>query len=350
MPSREPSWWYLPKPALTARLLTPMAALYGAIGARRMQKPPSTSSSLPVICIGNFTAGGTGKTPLALLLADRLMQRGLTPVFLTRGYGSRARHPTVVDPARHVAADVGDEALLLARKARVMVAPDRAAGARAIIEQRLDADLIIMDDGLQNPSLKKDLRIAVVDGARGFGNGLVIPAGPLRAPLTVQLAQTDVVVVNGRRDDRDEIARSIAPAFTGPVLSAHQVPEVDFSWLTGTPVLAFAGIGNPQRFFQLLEELGAPLVKGRSFADHHVFTDQEAADLLADAQRLGATLVTTEKDLVRLSGTSGARAALARSARPFAITTTFHDDGEDQLLGLILESVTRRQRAPQPVG
>jgi tetraacyldisaccharide 4'-kinase len=315
-----------------------------------MQRSPSAKSPLPVVCIGNFTAGGTGKTPLALLVADRLLRRGLTPVFLTRGYGSRVRCPTLVDPVRHGAADVGDEALLLARKARVMVAPDRAAGVRAIIEHRLDADLIIMDDGLQNPSLAKDLRIALVDGARRFGNGLVIPAGPMRAPLGVQLAHTDVIVVSGRSEDRDRITRAIAPAFTGLVLSAHQVPAVESSWLTGTPVVAFAGIGNPQRFFKLLQQLGAHLVQERSFADHHAFTDGEAADLLATAQRLGATLVTTEKDLVRLAGASGARGELARAARPLAISTAFHDDGEDRLLDLVLEALTRRQSARQPVG
>ncbi len=349
MPSREPSWWYLPQPTLTARVLAPAAALYGAIAAHRMQRPPSTKSPLPVICIGNFTAGGTGKTPLALLVADRLIGRGFTPVFLTRGYGSRVRGPTVVDPMRHGAADVGDEALLLARAACVMVAPDRTAGARAIVEN-LNADLIIMDDGLQNPSLAKDLRIAVVDGARGFGNGLVIPAGPMRAPLALQFAHADVVVVNGRRDDRDGIARAIAPAFCGPIISAHQAPAGDFSWLTGTPVVAFAGIGNPQRFFKLLQQLGAHLVQERSFADHHAFTDGEAADLLAAAQRLGATLITTEKDLVRLAGASGARGELARSARPLAISTAFHDDGEDRLLNLVLEALTRRRSALQPVG
>ncbi|MBY0225652.1 MAG: tetraacyldisaccharide 4'-kinase [Hyphomicrobium sp.] len=349
MPSREPPWWYLPQPTLTARLLAPAAALYGTIGARRMQRPPSATSPLPVVCIGNFTAGGTGKTPLALLVADRLMQRGLTPVFLTRGYGSRARHPTVVDPARHVAADVGDEALLLARAACVMVAPDRPAGARAI-QQRPGADLIIMDDGLQNPSLAKDLRIAVVDGARGFGNSRVIPAGPLRAPLAVQLAHTDIVVVNGRREDRDSIARAVAPAFTGPVLSAQQMPAGESGWLAGTPVVAFAGIGNPQRFFQLLKRLGAHVVEERSFTDHHAFTNIDAADLLAAAQRLGAILVTTEKDLVRLAGASGARGELARSARPLAITTAFHDDGEDRLIDFVLEALTRRQRARQPLG
>lgn len=350
MPSREPSWWYLPQPALTAQLLAPAAAVYGAIGGRRMKKPACAKSPLPVICIGNFTAGGTGKTPLALLLADRLSRRGLTPVFLTRGYGSRVRHPTVVDPARHVAADVGDEALLLARAAGVMVAPDRTAGARAIIEEHPNADLIIMDDGLQNPSLAKDLRIAVVDGARGLGNGLVIPSGPLRAPLAVQLAHTDIVVVNGRRSDRDGIARAIAPAFTGPVLSAHQVPAVESSWLAGTAVVAFAGIGNPQRFFQLLQRSGAHLVQERSFADHHAFTNSEATDLLAAAQRLGATLVTTEKDFVRLAGASGACGELARAARPLAISTAFHDDGEDRLIGLVLETLSQRQSARQSAG
>jgi tetraacyldisaccharide 4'-kinase len=172
----------------------------------------------------------------------------------------------------------------------------------------------------------------------------------MRAPLAQQFAHTDVVVVNGRRDDRDGIARAIAPAFCGPIISAHQAPAGDFSWLTGTPVVAFAGIGNPQRFFKLLQQLGAHLVQERSFADHHAFTDDEAAELLAAAQRLGAPLVTTEKDLVRLAGASGARGELARAARPLAISTAFDDDGEDRLLDLVLEALTRRQIALQPVG
>lgn len=344
MPFREPSWWYQPAPNLTARLLSPAAFLYGAISARRMHRGSVAACSVPVVCIGNFTAGGTGKTPLALLLAERLRRQGLAPVILTRGYGSGVRAPTLVDLARHGSSDVGDEALLLARAAPVMVAPDRAAGAQAIADSALKADLILMDDGLQNPSIAKDVRIAVVDGDRGFGNGLVIPAGPLRAPLSVQSAAADVVVVNGRREDGDRIARVLGPSVSAPILTAHQEPAADKAWLNGTRVVAFAGIGNPARFYRLLERLGAQIAGQHSFPDHHAFTEEDAARLLSDANRLGARLVTTEKDLVRLTGQTGARGDLARQSQPLAIAMVFDGDGEERLLSLITDALKTRSR------
>jgi len=334
--SREPGWWYRTQPSLIARALAPVASVYGAIAVRRMHKAPSYRSKIPVVCIGNFTAGGTGKTPLALWLAERLQQRGISAVFLTRGYGSTVRAETSVDLSRHRAADVGDEAMLLARAGPVMVSPDRAAGARAILVSYPTAAVILMDDGLQNPALHKDLCIAVVDGARGFGNGCVIPAGPLRAPLAPQLARTDVIVVNGRRDDRDAIEEALAPVFSGPILSAWPEPTAATDWLRGTRVVAFAGIGNPARFFRLLEAAGAVLVARHAFADHHDFNETEAARLINEAETQGAQLVTTEKDLVRLASTDGPRADLYRCARPLAISLNVDAEAEHLLIGKIV--------------
>lgn len=341
VPFREPSWWYQPEPGGVARLLTPAAWIYGNLSARRMSKRPAYTASMPVICIGNFTAGGTGKTPLALWIADQLAAQNITPVFLTRGYGSPVRAPTLVDRSRHRAADVGDEALLLARAGRVMVSPDRVAGVRAISALQAGGDVILMDDGLQNPAVAKDLTIAVVDGARAFGNGHVIPSGPLRAALDVQLAKVDIVVVNGGQEDRDRIAVRIAPCFLGPVLSAGPEPATDSSWLRGQRVLAFAGIGNPERFFRMLEGLGAMVIGRRRFADHHAFTDTEAAELLSEANKLSATLVTTEKDFVRL-GSTGVQADLQRATQPLPIALSFHDGGGAVLMARIAAAMARR--------
>lgn len=341
MPFREPSWWYEPEPGGVARLLTPAAWAYGRLTARRMSKQPAYTASLPVICVGNFTAGGTGKTPLALWIADQLVAQKRSPVFLTRGYGSDVRVPTLVDRSRHRAADVGDEALLLARAGRVMVSPDRVAGAKALTDGRIAGDVILMDDGLQNPGVAKDLTIAVVDGARAFGNGHIIPSGPLRAALDVQLAKVDVVVVNGGQEDRDRIAVRIAPWFSGPVISAEMKPIADTSWLQGQRILAFAGIGNPKRFFRMVEGLGATVVGARRFADHHAFTDGEAAQLLSEAEKLSATLVTTEKDFVRL-GSTGVQGDLQRAARPLPVALSFHDGGETVLMARITAAIARR--------
>lgn len=312
-----------------------------------MNAPAGMAAAQPVICIGNFTAGGTGKTPLAIWLAHHLTEQGLSPVFLTRGFGSAVRRPTAVDLHIHQARDVGDEALLLARAAPVMVSPDRIAGARAIAESDSGAGVIVMDDGLQNPTLIKDFTIAVVDGARGFGNGRVIPAGPLRAPLSAQLARTDVIVVNGRREDRDRIAALIEPAFTGPILQASAEAIGDTAWLGGERVMAFAGIGNPDRFFRLLDQLGAVVVGKRRFADHHAFTDQEAARLVADAQQLGARLVTTEKDFVRISQ-SGAQADLRQHTRTLPIGLQFGSNDAATLLRRISDTLARRLAPHQP--
>src|SRR6476661_643641 len=192
----EPSWWYAPAPGRLAMLLQPLGAIYGRVAEARYFRTTPYRSRLPVICIGNFTSGGTGKTPLAIHLCERLKAAGHEPAVLTRGYGGRLSGPYWVNAASDVARDVGDEALLLARAAPTLVARDRRAGAHAIEMGPHPVTVIVMDDGLQNPGLAKDLTIAVVDGGRGLGNGLTMPAGPLRAPLPFQLELTDAIVVN----------------------------------------------------------------------------------------------------------------------------------------------------------
>ena len=227
-----PFWWTATSP--TATMLAPLGWLYGEIAGRRMART-GARASIPVICVGNLVAGGAGKTPTAIAIADLLRAMGRRPVFLTRGYGGRIRKPTLVDPLVHGAAETGDEPLLLAAHAPTIVSPDRVAGARLAATQ---GDVIVMDDGLQNPSLGKDLRIAVVDAGAGVGNGRCIPAGPLRAPLSVQDKFIDMVLLVGKGG---------RPAgLSAPVLRARLVPDAAASSrLSGQPVLAFAGIGRP---------------------------------------------------------------------------------------------------------
>ena len=346
MPLKEPGWWYSAEGGgLAARLLSPAAKAYGAIAEARFRREQPYRASLPVICIGNFTAGGTGKTPLTRLVLEHLISLGERPVCLTRGYGGCVAGPVWVEPGRHRAADVGDEPLLLARSAPVVVSRDRVAGARAIEAAEPKATVIVMDDGLQNPSLAKDLTIAVVDANRGMGNGHVIPAGPLRAPLAFQLGLVDCIVVNGRSvlppADAEQVFERLKRSFLGPVLRAEPQPDGDVTALAGAKVAAFAGIANPGRFFRLLEDIGAEIVHSVSFADHHEISDAEAEALMAAARRLGATLVTTEKDAARLAGASGACASLRESTTILPIKTVFLDRDAmrmDALLGAELRT------------
>lgn len=261
---------------------------------------------VPVVCVGNLTAGGTGKTPLALLIGEELDRLGARPAFLTRGYGGRVKGPHWVVRGHDRATEVGDEPLLLARTAPTMVCRDRAEGARSIIATGAQHGAIVMDDGLQNGALAKDLVIAVVDGKRGIGNGLVMPAGPLRAALAFQLDLVDAVLVNmppGAGVSDTQFTHWLRDHFGGPVLRATTRPTGDTGWVMGAQILAFSGIGAPQRFFALLVELGARLSECRAFPDHHAFTDAEGSALLKDAKRAGADLCTTEKDWLRLPET-----------------------------------------------
>jgi tetraacyldisaccharide 4'-kinase len=318
------------------RLLRPVSRLYAALIDRRMTHTLGYRSRLPVICIGNFTAGGTGKTPLALLVGAELKRRGHRPAFLTRGYGGRHRGPRWVDGGLDTAADVGDEALLLARMAQTLVARDRASGARVIEAAPEGFTAIVMDDGLQNPTLVKDLSIAVVDSSRGLGNGEVFPAGPLRAPLDLQLGLTDAIVVNGASATSDSGTTAwLRQRFQGPVLAASPAPAADIGWVLGARIVAYAGIVNPQRFFKLLEELGATVVDRAVFKDHHPYSDEDAARLLDLAGRHEALLATTEKDWVRLLVTTGQRRALREASRTIPISLKIDRRDEDRLAVLL---------------
>lgn len=323
---REPSWWYGSGPGWQAALLAPVSRLYGVIAERRYVRSNPIKATRPVICVGNFTAGGTGKTPMSLFLASIVKEAGREPWFLSRGYGGSETGPVRVDPAIHTASDIGDEPLLLARTAPTVVARHRRDGAAFIASMASPSAVIIMDDGLQNPAITKDFSIAIVDGRRGFGNGNVIPAGPLRAPLAFQARLADCVVVIGKNAARHPPSLATFLATTRcPVMAAETVPSGDTEWLRDRPVIAYAGIANPQRFFAMLERLGARIVSRHVFADHEPYSQTTAAALLTDSQTRNALLVTTEKDLARLQGSSGHMAELCKQSKTLPITLTFDE-------------------------
>jgi len=280
---RAPDFWKTPGPL--ALLLAPLGWLYGASVARKARHAAPYKSSARVICVGNLTAGGSGKTPVAMAVAETLTARGKKVFFLTRGYGGSETGPLLVKNQNADA--VGDEALLLARIAPTIVARDRAAGAK-LAESR-GAEVIVMDDGHQNFTLAKSLSLVVVDGASSFGNGLMIPAGPLREKVTQGLARADAVIVMGNGDPD-------LCAFAGPVLRAHLTAEG--AAFDGKRVFAFAGIGRPEKFVETLRAGGAVVAGTQFFADHHPYSATEIAALRRWAK--GAVLVTTEKDFVRL--------------------------------------------------
>ncbi|HZO46311.1 MAG TPA: tetraacyldisaccharide 4'-kinase [Xanthobacteraceae bacterium] len=330
---REPPFWWRPGGSAAA-MLAPFAAVYGAVAARRLARN-GVSAGVPVVCIGNPTVGGAGKTPAALTIASMLAVDGETPVFLTRGYGGRLTGPVWVVPLQNRAADVGDEPLLLARVAPTIVARDRVAGAQGAVAA--GASVIVMDDGFQNPSLAKDFSVLVVDGRRGIGNGRTIPAGPLRAPLAAQLdrAQALIVVGEGGATGVADEARKLAL----PVFGARLAPDAAFTTsLAGKRVLAFAGIGDPEKFFTTLRMVGVTVAAARGFDDHHRYTRADAQALCAEAERDGLALVTTEKDLARMQGDEYA-AELAARSRALPVTLAFDDDAGFR--SLLREQVTR---------
>ena len=321
MPLEAPFWWYRKKGAL-ASVLAPLGRIYGRIAERRFAGVTPYRSALPVICIGNFTAGGGGKTPTAIAVATLLKAQGAKPAFLTRGYGGTHEGPVLVAKGQS-AEEVGDEPLLLAEVAPTFVAADRIAGAKAI--EATDADVIVMDDGFQNPGLAKDLSLVVVDAGAGIGNGLVMPAGPLRAPFQEQMARADALVVIGDGGR----AAPVIEAFANhgkPAFKAHMVPRLDKRWLSVLPVIGFAGIARPSKFFDTLRGNGARLIDERAYPDHYRYSERQARSLLKEAKDYNAMLVTTEKDWVRLPDDDGSDAAeLKHRSRPFAIMIEFDD-------------------------
>lgn len=294
---REPRFWY-GSPSLMSWLLWPASAIYGAVAARRMARP-GTHAGVPVICVGNYHLGGAGKTPVTLALAEMLHAMGERPVVVSRGYGGSLEGPVEVDARRHMAAEVGDEPLMMAERVPVVVARDRVAGA--VLARASSASVVLLDDGLQNPALIKDITLAVVDGTRALGNRRVFPAGPLRAPLAPQLARTDVMIVVGAGCSADDLTRAMT-ARGALVLRANFVADArSVERLQERRVLAFAGIGDPERFFATLRANAIDVAETRAFADHHAYAPYEISALRARAMEQGFTLVTTEKDMARIA-------------------------------------------------
>ncbi|WP_293867068.1 tetraacyldisaccharide 4'-kinase [uncultured Alsobacter sp.] len=323
---RAPAFWWRPH-SLPATLLAPLGWIYGAVTARRMARA-GQKASLPVVCIGNFVAGGAGKTPTAIAVARDLAALGRRPVFLSRGYGGSLAGPVVVDPAVHAADECGDEPLLLARVAPVVVATDRAAGAALAARH---GDVIVMDDGLQNPTLQKDLRLAVVDGESGVGNGACVPAGPLRAPLARQLPHVDAVIVIGAGSAGDRVAAQAAQAGVDVLRARLEADATVAGRLAGRSVLAFAGIGRPEKFWASLDRAGARVTATRAFPDHHAYASAEIAGLLGEASAKGLLAVTTEKDWVRLAGVATPDQMSRIAVLP--VTLAFADEtGRNRLL------------------
>ena len=319
---RAPEFWY--HDGWLSKLLTPLSALWCWGAEYRQSGIESFRPSIPVICVGNIVVGGTGKTPVVLALAEHLQSRGRRVHLLTRGYGGTETGPTLVAPDAHDAKRVGDEPLLLCRVAPTWVSRWRPDGAAAAASK--GADTILMDDGFQNFTIAKDLSLVVVDGSVGFGNGRVMPAGPCREPVAAGLARADAIIIIG--DDQKSIAQMAAPL---PVLRAKLVPQPENFDLKGKRVLAFAGIGRPQKFFRMMEtEIQAALVDAVAYPDHYAYKADDLETLLGQARLLDAIPVTTEKDWVRIP--AGYRA----SVRPVGITLTWD---ETETLDRLLDGV-----------
>lgn len=297
---RAPGFWGNPPeaPGWQARVLAPLGWIWAAVTRRRMARGPGVRVGVPVICVGNLTAGGAGKTPTVAALAERLAARGVAAHVVSRGHGGSLGGPVRVEGARHTAAEVGDEPLLLSAFAPVWVGRDRAAAARAAVAA--GAQAIVMDDGFQNPGLAKDLSVIVVDAGFGFGNGRVIPAGPLREPAPGGLARADLLLALGEAEERATLDGRWPATTALPRLDGRLAPlETGMDW-AGLRAFAFAGIGRPGKFFATLRGLGAEIVGRRDFADHAAYAPAILARLEGEARALGAQLVTTEKDAVRL--------------------------------------------------
>jgi tetraacyldisaccharide 4'-kinase len=331
---RAPAFWSIrhgrDAAPIIRLLLSPLGWLYGVSVARRLTKAKPVQLPIPVISLGNINVGGTGKTPLAHLLREEVSGLVEGPVaILSRGYGGTLEGPIFVEPTRHSAFEVGDEPLMLAADGAVIVAKDRSAGGRFGVEHGMKA--LILDDAHQNPALAKNLSIVVVDGQTGFGNGHLIPAGPLREPSSRGLARADLVITMGpvSEDTVDDLA-----GFQGPILKADLQPTPNT--LAGK-VLGFCGIGRPEKFDATLRQLGLDVVDMYPFPDHHPYSETDLSRLTKAAVDYGATLVTTQKDFVRLPK------PFAQNVRVIPVTATLSDPAALRaILAATLDTASQR--------
>lgn len=333
-----PFWWE--KPDWRAWMLTPFSALYGLVAARRMASARREKMAAPVLCVGNFTVGGAGKTPAAIALADAAREAGRKPGILSRGHGGSLSGPHLVDLEHDGARHVGDEPMLLARAAPVAVTPDRAAGARLLIDQ--GCDFLIMDDGFQSARIHIDHALVVVDGRRGLGNGYTLPAGPMRAPLHAQMRHADALLVVGEGEAASTAIRQAARA--GKPVHHASVRTRNGAEVAGRRVLAFAGIGEPAKFFDTVAKAGGELAKTRAFGDHHAFSDADIRELESEADRAGLVPVTTAKDAVRMSTGSSAAREFARRLTVIEIGLVFEpEDAPERIIAATLAAHEARR-------
>lgn len=328
---QAPRFWWQPGRGLW---LSPLAALYGTAAWLRMRRL-GRGVGVPVICLGNLTVGGAGKTPAALAVGRLLLAAHERPFFLSRGYGGRLAGPVLVNRSVHRAADVGDEPLLLAGLAPTIVARNRLAGAR--MARFESAGAIVMDDGFQNPALHKDLAILVIDGRRGIGNGRMLPAGPLRAPLASQIGRAQALIIVGAAADSAAAVAELGRKRGLPLFHAQLEPDPQtLAALAGRRILAFAGIADPDKFFATLVQAGLNVAERRGFADHHRYTAAEAQMLLARAQSQNLVLLTTEKDQARLAGDPQVGELAARAnALPARLVIEENDAFRDMVLNVV---------------
>lgn len=332
MDEAPPFWWG--RANWQAWALAPLSYIYGKGAARRMAQDPAGRVDVPVICVGNFIAGGAGKTPTAMQLAKFAIKAGFRPGFLSRGYGGGVTNATHVDLETHNAQDVGDEPLLLAEIAPTVVSADRLLGAKMLTG--LNCNLVIMDDGFQNPQLHKDFSLVVIDSERGIGNGFSMPAGPLRAPLIGQLTRADAILVVGDAPGADKAIRLAARA-AKPVFHAKLRTINPNKW-RGQRVIAYAGIANPQKFFTSLAETGAEIVEAIPYGDHHFYSEEETRELISKSKLRQMPLITTSKDMARLKSIHKHQIRLAELSQVLNVELSFDDPAT--LQRIIRDAVT----------